>query len=89
MQEGRWITRPCDWGRVERLASALGVGETTATVLVRRGLDDPDAARAFLAAELPPHARPDLLRALSDFINDAPETRGRHRVRKLLRSFWL
>jgi single-stranded-DNA-specific exonuclease len=55
MQEGRWITRPCDWGRVERLASALGVGETTATVLVRRGLDDPDAARAFLAAELPRH----------------------------------
>ena len=55
MQEGRWITRPCDWGRVEALADALGVGETTATVLVRRGLDDPDAARAFLAAELPRH----------------------------------
>jgi single-stranded-DNA-specific exonuclease len=55
MQEGRWITRPCDWGRVETLAGALGVCETTATVLVRRGLDDTDAARAFLAAELPRH----------------------------------
>ena len=41
------------------------------------------------AAELAPHARPDLLRALSDFINDAPPPRGRHRVRKLLRSLWL
>jgi single-stranded-DNA-specific exonuclease len=55
MQEGRWITRPCDWRRVETLAEALGVSETTATVLVRRGLHEPDVARAFLAAELPRH----------------------------------
>ena len=34
MQEGRWTTRPCDWSRVEALAEELGVGETTATVLV-------------------------------------------------------
>jgi len=55
MQDGRWTTRPCDWGRVETLAEALEVSETTATVLVRRGLDDPGAARAFLAAEQPRH----------------------------------
>jgi single-stranded-DNA-specific exonuclease len=55
MQEGRWITRPCDWRRVETLAEALGVSETTATVLVRRGLHEPEVARAFLAAELPRH----------------------------------
>ena len=55
MQEGRWITRPCDWGSVEALASALDVSETVATVLVRRGLRDPGAARAFLAAEPPRH----------------------------------
>ena len=55
MQEGRWITRPCDWSRVEKLADALGVSETTATVLVRRGLEEPEAARAFLAAEPPRH----------------------------------
>jgi single-stranded-DNA-specific exonuclease len=55
MQEGRWITRPCDWSRVAALAEELGVGETTATVLVRRGLDDPDAARGFLSAEQPAH----------------------------------
>jgi single-stranded-DNA-specific exonuclease len=55
MQEGRWTTHPCDWGRVERLAEALEVSETTATVLVRRGLDDVPTARAFLAAEQPRH----------------------------------
>jgi single-stranded-DNA-specific exonuclease len=55
MQEGRWITRPCDWSRVEKLADALGVSGTTATVLVRRGLEEPEAARAFLAAEPPRH----------------------------------
>jgi single-stranded-DNA-specific exonuclease len=55
MQEGRWITRPCDWSRVEALAEALEVSETTATVLVRRGLDDVEDARSFLAAEPPAH----------------------------------
>ena len=33
----------------------LGVSETVATVLVRRGLGDPDAARAFLEPEGIPH----------------------------------
>ena len=55
MQDGRWITRPCDWSRVEALSSALAVSETMATVLVRRGLDDHEEARAFLAAEPPAH----------------------------------
>jgi single-stranded-DNA-specific exonuclease len=55
MEEGRWTTRPCDWSHVEALAGALGVSETTATVLVRRGLGDPEQARAFLAAEQPCH----------------------------------
>jgi single-stranded-DNA-specific exonuclease len=55
MQDGRWITRPCDWALVEALAEELGLSETTATVLVRRGLDDPAEARAFLAAESPGH----------------------------------
>jgi single-stranded-DNA-specific exonuclease len=55
MLEGRWTTRPCDWGRVEALAESLGVSETAATVLVRRGYEDPEAAQAFLAAEPPAH----------------------------------
>ena len=53
MLEGRWSTRPCDWSRVEALAEALEISETTATVLVRRGLEDPAAARAFLERSRP------------------------------------
>ena len=55
MQDGRWTTRPCDWAHVEALAETLEVSETTATVLVRRGLHDPGEARAFLACEPPAH----------------------------------
>jgi single-stranded-DNA-specific exonuclease len=55
MQDGRWTTRPCEWERVDALAQALELNEITATVLVRRGLGDPDEARAFLAAEPPRH----------------------------------
>jgi single-stranded-DNA-specific exonuclease len=55
MQDGRWTTRPCDWQRVAALGDALGVSETTATILVRRGLDDVGDAQAFLAAEDPRH----------------------------------
>ena len=55
MQDGRWTTRPCDWSQVAALAAALEVSETTATVLVRRGLGDPDEARSFLAHEPPRH----------------------------------
>jgi len=55
MHEGTWTLRPCPHEVQAELASALGVSELTAGVLVRRGYDDPAAARAFLAGELPPH----------------------------------
>ena len=55
MQDGRWTTKPCDWERVDTLSRALGVSDTTAAVLVRRGLDDPGAARLFLDAQPPRH----------------------------------
>jgi len=42
---------PCDPGTVERLRAALGCSRTFAQVLVRRGLADPAAARAFLDGE--------------------------------------
>jgi single-stranded-DNA-specific exonuclease len=45
----------CAHENVEALASELGVSEVLAAVLVRRGYADPDAARAFLAAELRGH----------------------------------
>ena len=41
---------PYDYAAAERLAAELGVSHVLAQVLVRRGLGDPAAARAFLAA---------------------------------------
>ncbi|HEX5246483.1 MAG TPA: single-stranded-DNA-specific exonuclease RecJ [Gaiellaceae bacterium] len=55
MHEGTWTLRPCPHEVQAELASALGVSELTAGVLVRRGYDEPAAARAFLDGELPPH----------------------------------
>jgi single-stranded-DNA-specific exonuclease len=55
MHEGTWTLRPCPRGEVRALAQALELSETTASVLVRRGYGDPEAARAFLAAEPPRH----------------------------------
>jgi single-stranded-DNA-specific exonuclease len=47
----RLAIAPCDPAAVERLRATLGCSRTFAQVLVRRGLGDPAAARAFLAAE--------------------------------------
>jgi single-stranded-DNA-specific exonuclease len=55
MYEGTWTIRPCPRPEVRALASALGLSETTASVLVRRGYGDPDTASAFLAAADPGH----------------------------------
>lgn len=55
MHEGTWTLRPCPRGVQSELAEALGVSEVTAGVLVRRGLADPAAARAFLAGGGPAH----------------------------------
>lgn len=41
---------PCDVGAVVALERALGISDVLAQVLVRRGMADPGAARAFLAA---------------------------------------
>jgi single-stranded-DNA-specific exonuclease len=46
--EGTWTLRPCPRREVGALAEELGVSETTASVLVRRGYGDPVKARAFL-----------------------------------------
>ena len=48
---GTWTLEPVAFGEVADLRVALGVSETLATVLVRRGLADSEAARAFLDAE--------------------------------------
>src|SRR5919198_880233 len=55
MQEGGWTIKPCVPDDVLALAGELGIGELTASVLVRRGYDTAERARAFLAAEPPRH----------------------------------
>jgi single-stranded-DNA-specific exonuclease len=55
MHEGTWTIRPCPHRVQAELAQSLGVSELTASVLVRRGLSDPAAARAFLDGEMTPH----------------------------------
>jgi single-stranded-DNA-specific exonuclease len=55
MYEGNWTIRPCPHRQSSALARELGVSEITASVLVRRGYDDPEEAQAFLAGEQPLH----------------------------------
>ena len=55
MYEGTWRLTPCPRPEVTALASALGLSETTASVLVRRGYSDLAHARAFLEADIPEH----------------------------------
>ncbi len=61
-----WRTSRVAFDDVERLRIALACPEPLAWVLVRRGLADPDEARAFLAAEgelEPPEAIPGMTEA--------------------------
>jgi single-stranded-DNA-specific exonuclease len=55
MSEGIWTIRPCPHRQASALAREFGLSEITASVLVRRGYGNPDAARAFLAGEQPLH----------------------------------
>ena len=50
-QTSRWRARPYEYARARDLAAALNLSHTTAAVLVRRGLEDAEAARRFLAAD--------------------------------------
>src|SRR3954464_6911779 len=55
MNEGTWTLRPCPHRTAADLAQVLGISELTAGVLVRRGIHDPEEARAFLEARDPGH----------------------------------
>src|SRR4051812_14288112 len=55
MQNATWQLPPGDGRQAQRLAAELGLSLTTATVLARRGYDEPAKARAFLEAALPGH----------------------------------
>ena len=50
-----WSVKPCPQSEARALSEALEISETTARVLVRRGYGDPEAARVFLAGEMPAH----------------------------------
>jgi single-stranded-DNA-specific exonuclease len=50
-----WTIRPCSRGDASSISRSLGLSEVTASVLVRRGYRDPEAAAAFLAGELRRH----------------------------------
>jgi single-stranded-DNA-specific exonuclease len=47
----RWSTTPYSVAAADAVARELGLSPTTATILVRRGYDTPEAARRFLAAD--------------------------------------
>jgi single-stranded-DNA-specific exonuclease len=53
--QGSWTISPCPSREIVHLAQELGISEITAAVLIRRGYDTPEAARAFLDAALPGH----------------------------------
>jgi single-stranded-DNA-specific exonuclease len=55
MVEATWTIRSCDPQEAATLARELGVSNTTASVLVRRGYAEPAAAVAFLAGLSPGH----------------------------------
>jgi single-stranded-DNA-specific exonuclease len=48
--DSRWIAAPYSYGDARALGHELGLSETVATILVRRGLGDAEAARRFLEA---------------------------------------
>jgi single-stranded-DNA-specific exonuclease len=52
---GGWNIRPCSQAEALALSRQLGISETTARVLVRRGYGEPGAAERFLAAGDPGH----------------------------------
>ena len=67
MHEGTWTIADCSADRASALVEGLGLSETTASVLVRRGLGDVEGARSFLDGALPGHD-PFLLGDMSDAV---------------------
>src|SRR5438034_1045065 len=55
MHSGGWTIKACRPDVVQELAGELGLSELTAGVLARRGYDDAEAAKAFLAGGAPGH----------------------------------
>ena len=71
--DARLEIAPCGVGETARLRAELGCSDVLAQVLVRRGLADPAAAQAFLAAEEthPPGAIDGIERAVETILRHA------------------
>jgi single-stranded-DNA-specific exonuclease len=71
--EGSWTIKPCDRDAVRRLVDDLELSPTTASVLVRRGYDDVERARALLDGAMLAHDTFDLgdMRAACETIRTA------------------
>jgi len=70
----RWVLGiPPDSSRVEALEGALGLPRPLCAVLVARGYEQPEAAKAFLRPVLselhPPETLPDLLPAVTRILS--------------------
>ncbi len=61
MSRYRWRVRPTDQAKAERLAQALNLSQTTASLLVARGYTEPEDAYRFLNPSLRDLADPSLL----------------------------
>src|SRR6266566_7577772 len=64
----RWIVRQTDTGRAAELAAALGVSPIVAGLLVARGYQNLDSARAFLNPSLDQLHDPFLMHGMSDAV---------------------
>jgi single-stranded-DNA-specific exonuclease len=55
MRDATWTIADCPAEQVSALVAGLGLSDVTASVLVRRGLGEVEAARVFLEGALPGH----------------------------------
>src|SRR5215213_8555141 len=55
MRDGSWTIERCEYAAVRTLAEEPELGEITASILVRRGYTDVEAARTFVRGEIEPH----------------------------------
>ena len=64
----RWLIPAADSGAANELAESLSIQPLTATVLVNRGISDPNAARRFLTPDLGHLWDPALLTGMGDAV---------------------
>ena len=57
----QWQLNPIDTSRAEPLSRDLGVDPMVATLLLHRGIDEPDVAQRFMAARLADMPDPGLM----------------------------